>query len=291
MVTGPSGLFAKLYLAGNPRPVLAVITIVVLVFGAIVGGVKRAAASTALPAGCSPDAVSAAGYNLSSTVNTTQVLNEALSAGSLVAETSGFPSPQNLSYGSTFEIWNFTAPVCVPIIQTTNAVFSGQVDGQPFNLVVSENPTSTAIESVSLQSAGLSDPSHTPSLYAGYGVKSTNSPSGKWTVSTVTLPSGGCFNYCDIDPWIGQSPNASGTAGISQTGTESEIEVVTGCCTIYSYYAWYEFWPGTATTCFSGRCDQGRVRIFWYDVHYNLARRFIEHGLHRERLSRVHSES
>lgn len=184
-----------------------------------------------------------------SSVDTARALSAAISEDDGAFSGLGFPSLQTLGLSSFFELWSYTNASCLPTVQSVNLVFFVQKGGQNLSLILSETPTLVEVRNVSIQATSATDLNHHNGFYTGYGVKTPNSPSGVWSVAAVSVPTGGCFNYCDVSPWIGQSPSATGVGGISQTGTESEIEVISGCCTIWSYVGWYEFLPAANVNC------------------------------------------
>ncbi|MCI4353001.1 MAG: hypothetical protein L3K14_06395 [Thermoplasmata archaeon] len=83
----------------------------------------------------------------------------------------------------------------------------------------------------------------------------------QWDIP-VANPSSGCGNGCTekVAVWVGQTVQLGGgsgsTAGIAQTGTLSSVSV-NWYGTTRTYSLWYEYWPGSLVTCFTGAYTPG----------------------------------
>ncbi len=197
-------------------------------------------------------------------------INLALNSPELKSATAG----STLEFNSIFHLLtnSLTAGTCTLSLQSVNVVF-GMSNGSL--AVVSENPTSTQVIGVSLQTPhykfGLNS-----NTWTGYEYhNSTGTTDASWTQPSAASQ---CpqFTQCIAAFWVGQTALKGGGAsgdtkeGIDQAGSVANVSRGY-CCTVTSYYAWYEFFPAYPVNCFGISSGDTIYAGAYYSGGYNWA--------------------
>ncbi len=193
--------------------------------------------------------------SLSFLINDARAVSLALSSPQLAAVSKGY----SLTFNSLFNRWSFDSTCKVTWI-SVNVVFA-RVNSTGFTgyVVVSENPSQTEVNSVTLQQQTFRASGYQRSSinWSGYqfagaldnGTTAVWEAIADWAVPTVSTPySGACQSTnCDYAVWIGLTHDQSGAAGIAQTGSDGQVNSLGGA----TYQLWYEFYPNNAVFCFN----------------------------------------
>ncbi|MGH2637758.1 MAG: hypothetical protein ACRDF4_00485 [Rhabdochlamydiaceae bacterium] len=205
-------------------------------------------------------------------------INLALNSPELKSATAG----SSLTYSSTFHLFHYdltTGGSCT--LQSVNVVFDMSNGSQA---VVSENPTSTQVVGVSLQTGNPNygpNPSSnnaafpdTNTNWAGYTYNDVQGSAYSTWIQPTAKPDcpyvGG--DSCGVSFWVGQTAQYDGQNGIAQGGSEGLIYVTVRCCHLNIVYdIWYEYWipnQPSSTSCHTINAGDTVATSVVYD--YNL---------------------
>jgi hypothetical protein len=230
------------------RTVVILSTILFIVIGGAQFAEARAAITLVSTDRCELASMAVGALALESKIDTTAAVHNAERSTLLESLAVRLNPGGGFTYSTTFFLWDF-GESCKQTLQSVNVVFTLFGSASPsLRLVVTETPADLTVDGISIE---MNAARSAVAEWSGWYLYSSGEPGGSWKVPTLSMASQ-CISYgCDVDLWIGQTNEYGGTNGIAQTGTDSYVEEIPGCCTYFTQYAWYEFWPAGTQTCFN----------------------------------------
>lgn len=239
--------------------VMPLVAVIVLVMSSAASTAFAVATESPSSGACSSAQLAERSWALESRIDQSRAVSLASSSPAFQSLKDTLGHGDVLAFESTFELWHVDEAACAPILQSVNVVYGASSYRASPLIVVSEDPSLTMVESITVQPGGgpQEASSGQSGSWSGYEVQSSGTVDGQWVVPTGSTASN-CQNAngCDILWWVGQTASSNGITGISQTGTEEWVWYNSWSQTWNVwYYLWYEFYPYNGVT----ECGNGNV--------------------------------